>query len=171
MKTFFGFALIIAGVLGLIGFVVLDVRAGYQWESEIYSNWQLSDKSSTLEAKADYIGQFIVALKSGNMGDHDALIYKTANNSCENNLKAVETLKGRLDEIKGMDTTSFQYQQAIQQITEQEQGEAHNLIGTLNGCWMKANHYFLWNPFFISIFILGFILILPGIGIIILSSY
>lgn len=139
---------LIIGVLSLAGIALsvgVGIHASYEWDNEVASNWSLADKASTIEAKATYIERFVTALKSADLADNDALIYKTADNNCANNIEAVTTLSKRLDEIKGMDVTSFQYQQAIQQITSQEQGEASQLMQTLHGCWMKTHHYFLWN--------------------------
>lgn len=146
MKTAIGIILIFVSLVIAGVWIWNGVYANYQWENSVLSNWSLSDKASTISSKAEYIDKFIASLKGAELADNDALIYKTADNNCSNNVKAVTTLRDRLDQIKGMDESSFQYQQAITQITEQEQGQADKLLGTLNGCWMKANHYFLWNP-------------------------
>lgn len=142
-----GTILLMLGIGLGVTFIWSAIYANYQWTNEVESNWSLADKTSTLKAKSEYIDKFILALRNGNLADNDALIYKTANNNCENNVKAVETLKQRLDEISGMDVTSFQYQQAIQQITEQEQGQATEMMSSLSGCWYKTYHYYLWNIF------------------------
>lgn len=163
MKTLGSFLIFIAVVFAVI-WIWQGVFANYQWENSVLSNWSLSDKSSTLEAKSLYMDKFVQALQSAHLADNDALLYKTADNNCQNNIDAVSTLRDRLNQIKGMDETSFQYQQAIQQITSQEQGEADTMISTLNGCWMKTNYYLLWNPWVVLLgifFILGFL----GIGI------
>ena len=44
-----------------------------------------------------------------------------------------------------MDTSSFQYNTAIQQITAQEQGEAHSLINTIKECYVLQNHFIVWD--------------------------
>lgn len=162
MKKTIGVILILVAVgIAVFGIWAL-IHSNYEWENSVLSNWSLSDKSSTLQAKSEYMDKFVSALRNGNLADNDALIYKTADNNCDNNVKAVETLRDRLNQIKGMDESSFQYQQAIQQITAQEQGESKELISTLNGCWMKTHHYFIWNIFaclgvFLSIFVIGFL--------------
>lgn len=135
------------------------IYANYQWTNEVYSNWTLSDKSSTLEAKSSYMDKFVSALQSANLADNNALIYKTADNNCANNVDAVSTLRDRLQQIKGMDENSFQYQQAIAQITQQEQGEATTMLDTLQGCWMKTHYYYLWNVFYILGMIAALILL------------
>ena len=158
MKTT-GTILILLSLFGIGFWIWQGIRANYQWDNTAQSYWNLSDKASTISAKADFIDKFVAALKSSDLADNDALIYKTADNNCENNIQAVSTLKQRLDQIKGMNESSFEYQQAIQQITAQEQGEAEKLLTTLQGCWYKTHHYFLWNDW---LFVLYAFLILAG---------
>ena len=152
-----GILLVLLGVVSLVGLIWLIVYANYQWDNSVLSNWSLADKSSTIQAKSDYINKFVLALKSNDLADNDALIYKTADNNCANNIQAVATLQGRLEEIKGMNPASFEYQQAIQQITAQEQGQASEMLSNLHGCWLKTHWYWLWNPFAILGEILGII--------------
>ena len=148
-----GVLLVAAAVIGL-GFLIWgEVYKDYQWENTVLSNWNLSDKSSTIEAKAGYIRAFVDALKNNDLADNDALIFKTPDNSCEKNIDAVVTLQKRLEEISGMSLSSFEYQQAIQQITAQEQGEANAMLATLKGCWTKTHWYILWNPLIILLWI------------------
>lgn len=149
MKKTIGILIILATVAGIGISIWNRVYADYEWNNLVLSNWSLSDKASTISAKAGYIDKFIASLQGAELADNDALIYKTADNNCANNIQAVTTLRDRLDQIKGMDESSFQYQQAIGQITQQEQGEADKLLGTLNGCWLKSHHYGLWNPFYL----------------------
>lgn len=153
MKTL-GIILLTVGIILLGSYITYAVYSNFNWDNAVYSNWNLSDKSSTLQAKADYMDKFVLALQSNNLADNDALIWKTADNNCQNNINAVITLRDRLTQIKGMDETSFQYQQAIQQITSQEQGEASTMIQTLHGCYNKTHFYFLWNPFLVLLTIL-----------------
>lgn len=155
-----GTFLIVIGLGTAVAWIWTGLYAGYEWDNQVLSNWTLSDKSSTLEAKSGYMDKFVQALQSSNLADNDALIYKTADNNCANNITAVSTLRDRLNQIKGMDESSFQYQQAIQQITAQEQGESDKLIGTLNGCWMKTHHYILWNGWFD---VIGFLVVIGSI--------
>jgi hypothetical protein len=141
-----GTLFIVASIISIGVLIFAFVYSDWQWNNSVLSYWSLADKSSTIQAKADYIDKFVLALKSNNLADNDALIFKTADNNCENNIKAVSTLQGRLEEIKGMNPSSFEYQQAIQQITAQEQGQADSMLSNLNGCWLKTHWYSIWNP-------------------------
>jgi len=68
-----------------------------------------------------------------------------------------------------MDINSFAYQTAIKQITEQEQGEADKMLAVLEGCWLKVNHYWLWNMLFAVSYSL-FLVIIGIIGIFIINE-
>lgn len=142
-------ALLLIGLAILGRQIVADIGANYRYERKYTQLWELSDKSSTIPAKQQYITQFVTALKTGRtngeFADNNALFLKTPNNEFDSNLKALETLAGRLNEIQGMDPSSFQYNTAIQQITAQEQGEAHQLLSVFQGCWRLNNCFTLWQ--------------------------
>ena len=152
---------IIIGLVLFFGIITIWVVAEYQWNKQVESYWELSDRSSTLQAKEQYIAQFVEKL--GELPESSALIFVQPKNNCRQNVEAVKTLEKRLHDIQGMDETSFQYQTAIQQITEQEQGQAENLMGTLSGCWKREHYYLAWNPIIGSLAFIGG-LVLPFVG-------
>ena len=121
------------------------VMANYQWENKVMYHWHLADKASTLDAKAAHISGFVKALESEGLSGNNAIWLKTPNNSFEKNLEAIKTLQHRLEEIKTMDVNSFQYQQAISQITAQEQGEAKAMLAVFDGIWTLQNYPTLWD--------------------------
>lgn len=127
--------------------VFFSAQSDYQFEKNYQFAWNLADKSSTLEAKAHYISQFVDLLESNktDFAENDAIFFKTRDNSFEYNLLALKTLDARLREIMLMDAKSFEYQTAIQQITQQEQGEAGKLIDTIRGCWVLHNKPTVWG--------------------------
>ena len=143
-------------VFGLF-LIISGVFATYKWNRDVESWWKLADKSSTLEAKNKYMQKFIEALEKQNLSRHDAIFLKTSDNDLQENLEAVKTLGKRLEQIKEMSPNSFEYNQAIQQITAQEQGEASKLINTLFWGWLLHNGYwYIWD-WILIIFILGII--------------
>ena len=156
-----GIIVLMIGIIGLVGMIIAMVGADNQYNNQIYNYWSLADKSSTIEAKADYVDKFVGAIDNAHLGGNNALIYKNPDNSFEFNFQAVKTLQQRLQEIKTMDPNSFEYQQAISQITQQEQGEAQDMLGVLEGIWYKQNHLFLWSYIgglvFFGWILLGFI--------------
>jgi uncharacterized membrane protein len=59
-----------------------------------------------------------------------------------------------------MDVSSFEYQTAIQQITDQEQGGASPMLSVFEGIWWKTNYFLLWDwvgAVFVVILEIGFI--------------
>lgn len=125
------------------------VIASYKIENQYTQLWQLADKSSTIPAKQKYISQFVAALEAGrakgDFASHDAKWLQTPNNDFDQNLDALKSLAGRLDEIQKMDSTSFQYNTAIEQITKQEQGEAGPMMGVFEGCYTLQNYPMVWD--------------------------
>ena len=149
MKTT-GVILIIVGI-GLLGGLIVDsVYANYQYKNQFTSFWELSDKSSTITQKSEYLDKFVSALKdSGLQGSNDSLFFPTPTRSFDQNFIALKSLQSRMHSIIGMDENSFQYQTAMEQITAQEQGQAGDMLDVFGGCWFKVHHYFLWNVFVI----------------------
>lgn len=154
----------------MVSWGVAEFSADNEYSNFAGSYWELSDKASTLPQKSAYLDQYVAALKTpGKFAPNNATIYRTPNNSFEQNMVALTSLQGRMHQIQGMDEQSFAYQTAIQQITAQEQGEAHGLTSTFEGCWYLENHYFLWawhDGIFWSSSIILFVLL----GIILLGS-
>lgn len=149
----------------LVGIVLsVNFYAGYKLEKDYYQEWHLADKSSTISAKSGHINKFVLSLEQGyakgDFAKHDAILFKTANNDFEQNLTALKTLAQRLDELEGMDPNSFQYNTAIQQITQQEQGEAQAMVSVFTGCYSLANYPLIWGWIggtLVCIIVLGYI--------------
>lgn len=117
-----------------------------EWNTIAGSRWDLADKSSTLAAKSAYVDEFVASLETLNLqGTYNATAYTNPSNSFDANFAALNTLQGRLHEIQAIDPNSFAYQTAIQQITAQEQGEADDMIGAIEGCWLLKNHSPFWG--------------------------
>lgn len=131
--------------LMLIVVTCTSAYADYLYSRQIGSYWELSVKASSLDAKTAYLDKYVAALQSATLANHDAIIFKTPNNSLEQNMHALLSLQKRMHEIEKMDVTSFQYQQAMMQITGQEQDEAGDMIGTLQECWTLRHFPVAWN--------------------------
>ncbi|NCC70473.1 hypothetical protein EOM09_02735 [bacterium] len=141
-----GIMMVVLGLSFIIVDIILAIKSEYQYENEIQSYWNLADKSSTIEIKSKYINKFVIALENSNLqGKHSAIIFKTPDNSFDNNLTALKTLQTRLHEIQKMDINSFEYQIAIQQITEQEQGEAYQMLNVFQETWNKEHYFLIWS--------------------------
>ena len=136
--------IVLAALIGGL-FVVKE----YRYEQNYGNHWSLADKSSTIPAKKKHIEDFVKALEEGNshgqFAGNNALFLKTPNNSFRENMNALYTLQGRLAEIETMSPSSFEYNTAIQQITAQEQGEAHAMLGVIEGCYALACFPTTWD--------------------------
>jgi len=159
------------GILAIIAYSALAMPAFNDYSNQHENYWDLADKSSSIEDKYIYIDKMVKSFEgSGLHGSHNALFYKNPSNDFDNNLKALTSLRDRLDEIKGMDVASFEYQTAMSQITAQEQGEAGAMLAVLRGCWFKEHHFFFWN-WIAVVTVLGIIVISCIGGFIILEDY
>lgn len=162
MKTV-GIILVILALVAIVWQIKSGVSSYYEYNKDILSYWNLSDKSSTIPEKSKYIKQFVAALEKSKHSDYDAVFLTTPDNSFVKNIEALKSLEKRLSEIQDMKVTSPEYQWAIQQITAQEQGEAKKMLDIFDGCWTKENYAITWNwiAFLFSISYI-FLLIIGG---------
>jgi hypothetical protein len=141
-----GIILTVLGSLYLIINIIVGVKLNYKYSNEYSSYWDLAEKSSTIEKKSEYIDMYIDALESSGLkGKYNAIWLKTPDNSFDENMKALKSLQSRLHEIKNMDSSSFEYNTAIEQITAQEQGEANDMNYNFRSIWKKEHYPMLWN--------------------------
>jgi hypothetical protein len=165
----FGALLLVVAVLILGTQIGGCVHAEYHYSKNVGSYWSLAEKASTIKQKSEYMDKFVDALSKENFAANNAIILATPDNETASNNRAVKSLQDRLHEIQGMNPKSFEYQAAIQQITAQEQGEAHGVLSELEGAWLLANGYFFcWD--WIGGTIAGFALIVGFIGGAILAN-
>lgn len=122
-----------------------EVATTYEYDRTIGSYWTLGVKASTLALKADYLNRFVAAVDSARLTGHNALLLPTPNNDVATNLATLKNLQARMQEIRRMADTSLSYQQAISQITAQEQDEAGAMLGVLEGRWFLTHHPFYWE--------------------------
>ena len=162
-----GVVLIGLAVLLLGVYVEQNVVASYEYEQTISSYWTLSDRASSLPLKAAYLDQFVAAVDSAHLTGHNAVFLKTPQNDVGQNIVALKSLQERMHDIRNMDVTSFQYQQAMAQITGQEQGEAQAMLDTIEGVWFLKHHPLLWD--WISLLVCMGILGLGLVGVLMVS--
>jgi len=156
-----GFLPIVLAILVAIFYGIAEISAEKTYERTIGSFWELSERASTLDMKADYLNRFVAGVDSARLSGNDAIIYPTPQNSVEQNITTAKSLQTRMNEIRGMDVTSFQYQQAISQVTAQEQGEAGNMLHVIEGRWFLTYHPLLW----------GWIQAIIVIGLVVTASF
>lgn len=139
------FTLALLSTLWFTGLIADAVMANYQYDNTVQSYWELGVKASTLEKKADYLDKYVAAVKKADLADSSAWFLKTPDESVEQNMVALTSLQKRMHEIQGMNVSSFEYQQAMAQITGQEQGEAKNMLKVFEEAWYINHHFFLWD--------------------------
>jgi len=143
----------IAGIVFASCRLIGHIYVHNKYSVEIESYWDLADKASTIEQKSEYIEKYYNSLIKSNLyGVNSAIIFDTPNEDFTENLKALNSLRVRLQEIKHMDPNTFEYQTALQQITEQEQGQANHMIDVFRRCWEKEHYYTFFNLIIIILF-------------------
>jgi maltodextrin utilization protein YvdJ len=154
-------------VLLFVGIAIRGSAIKNEYTQSYEKHWQLADKSSTLDVKKAKIGQFVASIEEnrGDFADHSAVFFKNDGNSLTANLEALKTLLERLTQIEGMDPKSFEYNTAIQQITQQEQGEAHAMLRVIEWCWGLENHFFFYSALNIVVMIGLVLVFIVTIGI------
>jgi hypothetical protein len=143
-------------------FIIDDVRAWYEYNTTIGSYWDLSVKASTLARKSEYLDSFVVAVDHAQLHGNNALFFPTPNNAVETNVASIKNLQERMHQVRDMDVTSFAYQQAISQITAQEQDDAGNVLNVIEGRWWLSHHWVYWDWIGIlayAVFIVGGIIV------------
>lgn len=159
----------ITGTLLIIAGILFAIFRGYnhfiaipaEYDQQIGSHWYMFDESSTIEDKSKHMDEYIVAVEKADMSSNSGILQLKPSNSLYLNLNALKSLRGRLNQIKGMDANSFEYQTAIQQITEQEaQGDA---VKVIQSCWEKENYYSYYNWMIcLGFFVIQLVLVLLG---------
>ena len=152
MKKWFSLFAVLAAIIAIrVGY---NVRADYEYSRKIGSFWDLSVKASTLALKADYLDRFVAAIDSAHLEGYNAIFFPTPDNDVAQNITTLRSLQHRLSEIRGMDVTGFAYQQAISEVTAQEQDEAHKMLEVLKGRWFLSHHPLYWDWVNVVIYLL-----------------
>jgi hypothetical protein len=137
---------LIISILAIVLYIVFGIISNNKYDTEFGANWQLSKKTATIEQKSVYIDKFVQDIEKGGFGGKfDAIFNPNDNNSYEQNLIALKTLQQRLHELKSLPMTSFDYNTALQQLSEQQGDISSNMIYTFSGIWYKEHYILLWN--------------------------
>jgi len=163
-----GISFIIVGIIAISVPLCSTLKNSIEIKNR-YPQWELADRSSTIEAKEKHIAEFVSVLEkdkeNGVLASHSAFILKTPDKAFDNNFEALKTLASRLSEIKTMNPSSFEYNTAIQQVTQQEQGEASAMIGVLSDCYTIKNNPLATVQLGVPALLAGAFLVLLGLHI------
>lgn len=131
--------------LSLLAFhAIQEIYTRYECNRDLLSYWKLSAKASTLKQKSLYLDKFVANLEVAHLSGNNALLLKTPDNSYEQNMATLKSLQSRMEEIRSMDVKSFEYQQAMYQISAQEEGGV-NGVADLIGVWYLDHHPSVWG--------------------------
>lgn len=155
---------------GIFFFIIIldlsvEVLGNYQYSKQYESYWNLSVKAYSIPKKIEGLDNFISALEGSDLsGKYNAVFMNTPDNSFDQNFEALKSLQIRLHEISKMDVTSFQYQAALAQITQQEQNEPKEMLNVFEGIWWKENHFLIWGWIGAINVIVSIILLILGVA-------
>lgn len=149
MRWIIALILLVVSVVFTTRQIRTGIVSGFIYEKDYGQLWELGVKSSTIQAKSQYVDDFYNALSKGKdegkFAEYNAIWLQQPNNNFSTNLTVLATLSDRLREIKGMNPNSFEYNTAIQQITAQEQGEAVGMLRVFQGCYDLTNYSNVWG--------------------------
>jgi hypothetical protein len=136
-----GIVLAIVGAVWGILLIIYSVKAGYEYNNQIYSYWSLYTKAATLQAKSQYFDQYVQAIENAHLSGNNALMFKTPDNSYTQNFATLQSAQQRLHEVQTIDPTSFQYSQTLSQVAAS--GTA--TLNVFEGIWYLKNYPFIWG--------------------------
>ncbi len=115
-------AVLLICTIYLIWFVVTAVMVGVEYINTIGSYFDLSDQSSSPQAKLDYLEQYITAIEANDLTHGDACLFlPTRKTNLAENYKVLLSLRDRLRNLVANGTLNqMTYTMEIQQITNTE---------------------------------------------------
>ena len=132
----------------------------YLYSVNVSQYLKLADDASTAQTKLEYLNKYKEATIKHIKRNEGRYVFKQNRLTRDVQLSIIDTLISRLNDMNKMDTKSFEYQQAMLQITGQEFDHTINEIdGVIHSCWLRQNSFavfclwFLWLIWVISCFI------------------
>lgn len=144
MGKLIGVVIVLALIIWVAIFSCFYISSGIELNNVLTGYWDVADKSATIEKKSEYVDKFVGSIEKLKLNEgNSAVVFKSYSNYMPNNYDAIKSLQKRLHEVKDMDPKSFQYQTAMQQLTGQEWGEAHDLINQFEYKWNNTYSFFV----------------------------
>lgn len=92
-----------------------------QYDNDLGSYYNLAVESSTAELKLKYLQKYREEIKKHNLEHgYGAWLVKLPDKKLENQIAVLDSIIERLKDINKMERTSFEYQQALYQISRNE---------------------------------------------------
>lgn len=140
----FSFAIVLMTV-SFISYVVFD----YSYNKNFGQYLKLADDASTADVKLTYFKQYRDAVNTINR-ENAAYVFQQKQYTKSEQLKILDTLIIRLEETNKMNPASFEYQQAMYQISGQEFNHTLERIDDIfSSCYIRTIPYnflciFIW---------------------------
>ena len=129
------FWLVCTLTLGVTAYLV-----GYSFDRDAGAYLMLTDDASVAPAKLAYLEQYREAVHTIVTGDNARLVWSTPQTSVANQFFVLDTLVERVTQVAQMDPASFEYQQAMLQITGQEfAGSIETTNGLLRDAYIRRH--------------------------------
>jgi len=107
--------------LGLLAIYVQDYLAGLSYQNDLGSYYNLAVDSSTAKLKLKYLQKYREKIKELDLEHgYGAWLIKLPDKRLENQVTVLDSIIERLEAISDMDEKSFEYQQALYQISRNE---------------------------------------------------
>ena len=123
------------------------------------ANLKLADDASTPAQKSMYLGEFIQKIKNDNLPKYAAFIFTNERDSIPEQLKVLESLKTRCDDLAKVNPSELGYAQGMAQITGQEFLHATDHIRSVieEAMWVRYGWFYTYGLFlWIGLFVLFF---------------
>jgi len=112
----------------------------YSYDVYIGQHLRLADDASVAGVKLDYLNQYKSAIKERILRNDARYFFTRDRLTRDTQLKIIDTLISRLSDMSQMDTKSFEYQQALLQVTGQEFDHTMTEINSvIHSCWIRQS--------------------------------
>lgn len=130
------------------------IVGGYSYSVKVEQYLSLADDASTAKAKLAYLHGYKKSIRTHIVRNDARYIFKKIRLTRDEQLKIIDTLLQRLTTTSEMDPKSFEYQQAMAQLSGQEFNHTlEDIDYILWNCWLRQHPssyfisgYWLWAP-------------------------
>jgi len=155
--------MIIGALLVLFSLVVLVwglIACSYSYDVAVGQYVKLADDASTAQLKTDYLSQYTRAIDARILRNDARFIFKCERLTRDTQLKVIGSLMERLRDTTAMDPKSFEYQQAMLQLTGQEFDHTLQEVDIImQSCWLRQSPGMVFGLWFSWLFFLVGILV------------
>ena len=164
MKKTIGIFLIIVSVVLVMWLITNAIIANYRYDRDVESYYTLSVQASTAEKKLEYINIFENKIIENNLiTGYGAIIFKKPKNDAFHQYEILKTIKERLISINSVNISSFEYQQAMYEMSRIELAVSSAETYDHINIYIFEQRYYLLNNIFAHMSIFMFIFFILSI--------